>query len=465
MATAIGDLVVNLLGNGRPLQNTLKSAQGNARSWASRMRGILGKALAIGGAAGFGMMLKREFAAIDDLAKVSDRIGITTEKLAGLRHAAELTGAGADKLDAGLQTMAKRLGEAARGSGAAVKALDYLGLSAQNLIEMTPDQAFTAIAEAVAQVEDPMQRAALAANIFSKGNIELVNTLAAGKKGLAEMQAEAEKLNLTLSEIDAAKVTAANDAFTRLGGAVRGLFREATIALAPLVEFLVDKLTWLLKKVQWAQGKIMFLTKEIMHITGQTEQAKAMEDMLANFEKFGSIDGPGKAGKSMRDRAAAAREAADEVGRLVDESEKLGGDGATVDPAADAQRRAEAIMRQYETPMQAIDRKLAELWQLRQAGGFTGHEQEYERIRDDLREQRRQLYLDAGEDQKDSGPRFGAAMTKGSRDALSTIYAAMSDKDIEKLQQKANKKLDRIAEGIDEMNDRAEREEVVEIPA
>ncbi|MCH7526661.1 MAG: M28 family peptidase, partial [Planctomycetes bacterium] len=55
-------------------------------------------------------------------------------------HAAELTGAGTAILDKGLQSMTRRLSDAAQGTGPAVKTLDELGLSAQALARQTPQE-------------------------------------------------------------------------------------------------------------------------------------------------------------------------------------------------------------------------------------------------------------------------------------------------------------------------------------
>jgi len=247
MATAAGDLVIRLGAQTRgfsrgaaDVQRGLRGIVDRATSAASKLTGLFGTLTGIGGAAGLGLMIKRQFTAIDATAKLSDQLGVTTERLQGLRHAAELTGAGANTLDAGLATMAKRLGEAARGSGAAKPALDELGLSAQALVAMSPDKAFYRIAGALEKIEDPARRNAIAANLFSKANMKLLNTLALGEQGLADMQREAEQLGIAFNRVDAAKIEAANDAILRLKQAAGGLAAEAAIGLAPYIEKLAE---------------------------------------------------------------------------------------------------------------------------------------------------------------------------------------------------------------------------------
>jgi len=185
---------------------------------------------------GLAYLVKRQFTAIDATAKLSDQLGIATERLQELRHAADLSGAGAETLDAGLKTMAKRLGEAARGSGAAKPALDELGLSAQKLIAMSPDEAFVAIATALKGIEEPARRNAIAANLFSKANMGLLNTLALGREGLNEAAAEARSLGMTFSRKTAAGIETAVDAFGNMRKAIGGAVMSLTVSLAPALE-------------------------------------------------------------------------------------------------------------------------------------------------------------------------------------------------------------------------------------
>jgi len=189
------------------------------------------------------MLMRRQMEVMDAAAKLSDRLGVSTESLVGLRHAAELTGASSEMLDAGLESMAKRLGEAARGTGRAQAALEELGLSADRLIRMAPNEAFYEIANALKTIEEPARRNAIAANLFSKANMKLLNTLSLGAEGLRGVQDEAERLGATFSRFDAAQIEAANDAITRMKTSLAGLGRIAAIEFAPIIHGAADAAT------------------------------------------------------------------------------------------------------------------------------------------------------------------------------------------------------------------------------
>ncbi len=127
--------------------NSITGGLGKVTGALLSMKGAIAGAVGVGG---FGALIKASLTAGDQLAKTSDKLGITTEALVGLRHAAEMTaGVTGKTLDTALQRMTRRVSEAAVGTGAAVKALDELGLSAAAMARQSPDQQFRQIADAM----------------------------------------------------------------------------------------------------------------------------------------------------------------------------------------------------------------------------------------------------------------------------------------------------------------------------
>jgi hypothetical protein len=230
------------------LQSATRSVRdfaGNARSSVSSITGSIFnmRNLVAGIAAGATVaLIKSQMDSIDATAKVSDAIGIQTEKLIGLRHASGLAGVGQEQLDKSLKKMVLNVADAQRGSGEAAAAFAELGLSAEQLATMTPDQQFSAIADGLAGVESQSQKAALSYKIFGREGVNLLNVLNLGSEGLAASQAEAEKLGLTFSRIDAAKVEEANDAITKVGERITALGQQLAIGLAPYVTAVANSL-------------------------------------------------------------------------------------------------------------------------------------------------------------------------------------------------------------------------------
>jgi hypothetical protein len=207
------------------------------------------------GIAGIGFLVKKSLNATDALGKMADKIGIGTAELGGLRHAAELTGIATNTLDMGLQRMVRRVSEAAAGTGEAKGALIELGLSAKALNDLSPDQQFKAIADAMAGVTEQGEKVRLAMKLFDSEGVALVNTLKGGSAAIMEMEKEAERLGLRLSRGLVQGVEDANDSMTRLGSYITTLFHRVVANLAPAIESVTDSLMgWFELKIDEAGG-------------------------------------------------------------------------------------------------------------------------------------------------------------------------------------------------------------------
>lgn len=192
------------------------------------------------GAAGFGALIKQGLAAGDSLAKTADKIGVTTEALAGMRHAAELTGVSTETMDMALQRFTRRASEAAIGTGEAKGALQELGINAKELVKLPLDKQMEVVADSMGNLQTQSDRVRIAMKLFDSEGVALVNTLGGGSAALREMIDEADHLGLALSRTDTAQIEAANDAFTRAKGVITGLTNQFTVAFAPVLQTVAD---------------------------------------------------------------------------------------------------------------------------------------------------------------------------------------------------------------------------------
>jgi len=245
--SVLSTLVIDLKGNSAHFQKELKKANAKSKSFAKKVRAnsqaVVKSLGAIGtvGAVALGAIYQQSAANIDALAKQADKLGVTTQALAGLQHAADLTGVSSKALNKGLLDMTVKVQDAAKGTGEAKDALKELGLNAQVLAKMSPDQQFKKIAEAMKSVEHHGNKVAIAYDLFGAKGTDLINTLALGEAGLNQTAKEAELLGLSLNRVDAAKVEAATDAMTKSAGVVKGLGNAITVTLAPYVKAVSDE--------------------------------------------------------------------------------------------------------------------------------------------------------------------------------------------------------------------------------
>ncbi len=191
-------------------------------------------------------MITNRMAEISKLKDTASMLGIATDKLGGLRHAAEATGVATSNLDLGIRRMNRRISEAAQGGGPAATALDQLNLSAKELVALSPDQQFLRISEAMKGIPNQSDKLRLAFKLFDSDGAALLNTLALGKDGIQGMMEEAKKLGIALDEIEVAKVAAADEAMRMLSVSTEGLTNHLTVSLAPAIQVVSGYFTdWL----------------------------------------------------------------------------------------------------------------------------------------------------------------------------------------------------------------------------
>ncbi|HEY1068412.1 MAG TPA: phage tail tape measure protein, partial [Pirellulales bacterium] len=179
----------------------------------------------------------------DSLAKASARTGIAVETLSELGYAADQSGASLETLEKGVQRMQRIVVEAADGSAGAVDALDRLGLSAQKLAGLAPDEQFRLIAERISKIKDPTQRAAAAMDVFGKSGTQLLPLMADGANGIRELEAEARRLGLTISADDAKAAETFGDRLDDLLKVLKRTVFTIGSALAPLATELAIEIT------------------------------------------------------------------------------------------------------------------------------------------------------------------------------------------------------------------------------
>ncbi len=238
----IAKLTVALYANSAQFVSELDKSNKKAKSWSSQVKGSFSVAAAATAAAAtaaagaIALIYNQQAAVIDQTAKFADRIGISTEALTQFRHASELTGVGAKNLDMSLQRMTRRIAEAEQGAGEAAPALKELGLSAEELGRMTPEQQLYSLADAFTEVESQSDRVRLAFKLFDSEGVGMVNMLAGGADGLSAMADEADRLGITLSRVEAAKVEMANDAMHKVNMTTQSMYQSMTTQLAPIIE-------------------------------------------------------------------------------------------------------------------------------------------------------------------------------------------------------------------------------------
>ncbi|MBB5320459.1 phage tail tape measure protein [Marinobacter oulmenensis] len=180
----------------------------------------------------------------DQVAKSSDALGIQIGKYQELSYAAKRSGI--NNFDSNIQAFTKRLGEAARGTGRAKDALESLGLSADALTQLSPDEALAEVAERMKDVDDPARRASLAADMFSRSGMNMVNMLKDGREGLKQYGIEAQATGNVLSTKTARDAEVFQDALLNAQMGIAGMKNTIGAELMPAISGLMgDASAWM----------------------------------------------------------------------------------------------------------------------------------------------------------------------------------------------------------------------------
>lgn len=209
---------------------------------------MLGKVAMIGGVVGVAtaglLALVGQF---DELGDKAEAVGLSVDALAQLRYAAQKSGASVEQLDGGMQAFSKSLGQARAGTGRMAGFLEKVSPVLLKQLKATKnnEEAFSLLSDAMAKLEDPAKKAALAA--ATVGDPALAPLLARGAAGIQELRDK--HLLLAGSQKDAADAAGqADDALVDLHAATDG-------AKAALVQGLAPALTVIVKKMsEWLAG-------------------------------------------------------------------------------------------------------------------------------------------------------------------------------------------------------------------
>lgn len=251
----------------------------------------------------------------DDVAKTADKLGIGTTQLQELRYAAERSGIAAGSFDTALEKMQKNLGEAAGGTGTAKDALKDLGLAAEDLIALSPDEALGVIADRMSQVETAAERAALANDIFGRSGVGMINMLRGGSKGLLLLRADARRTGYVLSEQAARDAEVFQDTLLDTQLVMKGLKNTVGAELMPVVTRAMRQIGDTLVEnredvKRWAEGFADFVDRALPVVgeivTGMGKVGGVIggvvsttADLVGGWENFGIVIGTVLAGKTM----------------------------------------------------------------------------------------------------------------------------------------------------------------------
>jgi hypothetical protein len=225
----IGNLAVSLTMQTAAFEKGARNAEKRAATLQSKMAGIgnsikaIGAGLAVGAAAGavagITAIAKNAFEMGSALTEAAGKVGVTVEALQEMRFVAEQNGTSIETMEKSLNKMTKTLGSLQMGNKATAETFKALGLSAQQMVGLSPTESFIKIVDALGKIEDETVRAALGNQIFGRSYAELKNVVDLGADGIRRA-ADEKRRDGVLSTEQAAKLDDLADGWDRLSSKV-----------------------------------------------------------------------------------------------------------------------------------------------------------------------------------------------------------------------------------------------------
>jgi hypothetical protein len=213
-------------------------------------------------------------------------------------------------------------------------ALKELNMTTEDFEGLNAEESFLKMADAIRDIDDPMQKAAAANKLFGRSGKELLNVLDLGADAIRNYVKEAAELGGPISREDIKQVEAANDAFDKMGRAVEGVAQQVAIALAPSLTDILNLMKDLLSfsgkfKTVWSEIQD-FMTTTVIVFTAELEGAAAVWDNMFNGKGFEDLE---KKLDEIDKRRDAALDTVIGVGPDGPDGKSKGGGGAAIGAA------------------------------------------------------------------------------------------------------------------------------------
>lgn len=284
--------------------------EGNAKKSSNRVLdqfkklglGISAALLARAAIRGFDTIIKK----IDQIGKLSIRLGETTEFLSEMGFVAARAGVSWQSLSVGIQRANRRIAEAAQGTGEAINPLRELGLltDVQNGKFKSFEAILPILSDRIRALTSDQDKLRIAFKLFDTEGVSFLQFLKDGSAGIAAVREQGKKFGVTIDKDVAAKAAKAADALTNMNTALDALARDAAISAAGSVETLATKLSELLVKIRAIkkEGGIKFNI-------GRSRVTVGGPDANPFGGLFGNVSFSSEGGSRNRDRDAAEAEA------------------------------------------------------------------------------------------------------------------------------------------------------------
>lgn len=179
---------------------------------------------------------------LDTIDKMSQKLGMTAQAYQEWDYVLKISGADIQSLSSGMKTLTNKFDDAKAGSEGAVKSFERIGLSMEDIKDMSREDLFSTVIYAFQDMGDTAERAALANELLGRSGTELAplfNTTSEETKNLIQ---QVNDLGGVMSDEAVKNGAAFQDSLTSLKTAFSGASNSLMAELVPAITSLMDKI-------------------------------------------------------------------------------------------------------------------------------------------------------------------------------------------------------------------------------
>jgi len=169
---------------------------------------------------------------VEKLGNTADKLGVSFEFIQTLEEAANRSGTSIDAVSAAFGRLQKSVLGVDEESKAAQKALAEIGVTAEELQALSPEEQYLRIGESLNSIEDPARRTAAATALFGRAGADLLPFF----RNIGGAAADMERFGRALSVIDRRRIDDFGAGLDALGVATQGLGQSLLLPFTGLGE-------------------------------------------------------------------------------------------------------------------------------------------------------------------------------------------------------------------------------------
>jgi hypothetical protein len=314
-----------------------RSVQGNISSLQNTLRGIAGPLAAAFSVAAITAFGKSLIDTADRIAEISQKTGVAAETLSSLSNAAKMNGVDMEGLGTAMVRLNKAISEAVSGSFEQQRAFSALGISAEELKNLSTEEVFYRISDAFSGAADGAAKTTIAMTLLGKSGADLIPTLNMGRS-------ELQKFSATFSKDF---TNAANEFNDNIDLIVQNIQKIGAAGLTPVLKELNKFILYLRGIAKLAEEKGFWRTLLGMTEIGEWLGLGLTDRVVQEVQKIEAAQNQAgnsakKAGKNQLSLGETVEQANERLAQFADRNRMLA-----------------EVFKELDTPLDVLNRKIA----------------------------------------------------------------------------------------------------------